>query len=69
VILALHVIHREASGERLLIVRISFSRGMPLPGVVSRFGAGHEFRAGQRQQVSQLGRINKPLRLDGQFPT
>ena len=59
VVLALEVIHGEAAGDGLLNLGTWAARGVRLAGLGLALGADHELDAGQRQQVPQLGRIQK----------
>src|SRR5690606_20452179 len=52
-VLAIRImINREAEREGLVVIRIFLLKGVKLAGLLTRFGTGHEFRFGERQQIA-----------------
>jgi hypothetical protein len=62
VVFTLHVVHREADRERLVIRRAGLLRRVRLLRVAPRLGPGDELRPRQREQVAQLRRVREVRR-------
>ena len=58
------VFQAKAPGDGLLIERIGFLRRGGLIGFRSRFGPGHMFHSGQRQQITEFRGFQHPWRRD-----
>ena len=59
VIFSVHMLHGEAPGGRLHILRLRLGGGMRLAGLIHRFRAGNVLDAGQREYIPQLRGVDK----------